>query len=99
MGFASLGVLVVVVSATIGLRWEQDGEMVDTLAAVDADISQAIQSCKEELAGGRVSDLPSVRAAVADLNTAVTGSFHDTEGWGGDFPFEKAAISIQYWKF
>jgi hypothetical protein len=43
MGFASLGVLESVVRATIGLRWEDVGELSDILALVDADISQAIQ--------------------------------------------------------
>jgi hypothetical protein len=43
MGFASLGVLESVVRATIGLRWEEVGELSNILALVDADISQAIQ--------------------------------------------------------
>lgn len=43
MGLASLGVLESVVRGTIGLRWEEMGEMSDVLALVDADISQAIQ--------------------------------------------------------
>jgi hypothetical protein len=47
MGFASLGVLESVVRATIGLRWEDVGELSDILALVDADISQAIQVSDE----------------------------------------------------
>ena len=43
MGLASLGVLESVVRGTIGLRWEEIGEMSDVLTLVDADISQAIQ--------------------------------------------------------
>ena len=43
MGLASLGVLESVVRGTIGLRWEEMGEMSDVLTLVDADISQAIQ--------------------------------------------------------
>ena len=35
-----------IVRATIGLRWEDDGDMPDILAIIDADIGQAIQvSC------------------------------------------------------
>jgi len=47
MGFASLGILESVVRATVGLRWEDVGELSDILALVDADISQAIQVSNE----------------------------------------------------
>ena len=30
--------------ATIGLRWEDNGDMADILAVIDADIGQAIQA-------------------------------------------------------
>jgi hypothetical protein len=43
LGFASLGVLSSIVRATIGLRWEDEGDMADILAVIDADIGQAIQ--------------------------------------------------------
>jgi hypothetical protein len=43
MGFASLSILAAVVKATVGLRWEEDGEIADTLAEIDADLGQAIQ--------------------------------------------------------
>lgn len=43
MGFSSLVVLASIVRATIGLRWEDDGDMSDILAIIDADIGQAIQ--------------------------------------------------------
>ncbi|KZP32720.1 hypothetical protein FIBSPDRAFT_848501, partial [Athelia psychrophila] len=43
MGLASLGVLEPIVRGTIGVRWEEPGELSDVLAVVDADISQAIQ--------------------------------------------------------
>jgi len=36
-------VLASIVRATIGLRWEDDGDMSDILAIIDADIGQAIQ--------------------------------------------------------
>lgn len=44
LGFASLAVLSAIVRATIGLRWEDDGDMADILAVIDADIGQAIQA-------------------------------------------------------
>ncbi|KIM66411.1 hypothetical protein SCLCIDRAFT_1211167 [Scleroderma citrinum Foug A] len=98
MGFASLGLLTSIVSATVGLRWEWDGSMAATLAVIDTDISQAIQSCKEELEGGRVNDLTSARDTVNKLWSSVQDSSSDVEDWGGEFPFERAATSIECWK-
>ncbi|KIM37684.1 hypothetical protein M413DRAFT_448218 [Hebeloma cylindrosporum] len=98
MGFASLVVLASIVRATIGLEWEHDGEMPDILAVIDADIGQAIQSSKEELEGSRVVDLPSARDARNELRSAVNDSIVDVQVWGGEFPFERAAASIEYWK-
>ena len=43
IGFASFSILTAVVKATVGLRWEEDSEMADALAEIDADLGQAIQ--------------------------------------------------------
>src|SRR5438477_12128534 len=37
MGFASLSILAAVVRATVGFRWDEDGDMAEALAAIDAD--------------------------------------------------------------
>ncbi|KAF8193933.1 hypothetical protein K438DRAFT_1828281 [Mycena galopus ATCC 62051] len=98
MGFASLGVLASAVRSTIGIRWDSEGDVADILAVIDADIAQAIQSCKEELEAGRVGDYTSARKALADLRSTVDASYADVETWGGEFPFERAASSLAYWK-
>ncbi|KAJ3516667.1 hypothetical protein NLJ89_g980 [Agrocybe chaxingu] len=98
MGFASLGLLASIVRATVGLRWEEDGDMADILAVIDADIGQAIQSSKEEIEAGRVTDFSSAREAKNDLRNAVNESIADVKSWGGEFPFERAAASIEYWR-
>ncbi|KAJ7484140.1 hypothetical protein FB451DRAFT_79240 [Mycena latifolia] len=94
MGFASLGLLACAVRATLGLRWECEGDMADVLAVIDADIGQAIQSCKEELEAGRSFE----RKGLNELRSAVDASSADVESWGGEFPFERAASSLEYWK-
>jgi hypothetical protein len=99
MGIASLNVLSEVVRATTGLRWDLDGETADILAAVDADMSQAYQSTKEEIGSGRVSDLNTARRAVQGLRVAVYESLRDCESWGGEFPFEQALAITNSWKF
>lgn len=43
MGFCSLAILASIVRATLGLRWEEEGDMADILAVIDVDIGQAIQ--------------------------------------------------------
>ena len=43
LGFASLGILTVIVRGTVGLRWDDSGEMADVLDGIDGDITQAIQ--------------------------------------------------------
>ncbi|KAH7882586.1 hypothetical protein F5I97DRAFT_1906385 [Phlebopus sp. FC_14] len=98
MGFTSLIVLAMVVKATVGLRWERDGVMADSLATIDADVSQAIQSCKEELEGGRVNDLAAAREAINKMRAGVEDSCRDVEIWGGEFPFDRAANSIECWR-
>ncbi|KAL7278416.1 hypothetical protein PYCCODRAFT_1375398 [Trametes coccinea BRFM310] len=98
MGFASLRILTRVVGATVGLRWEEDGAMEDTLAIIDADISQAIQSAKEEIDGNRVADFQEAREVVEELRSAVNESQMDAKKWNGAFPFERAASSLEFWR-
>lgn len=43
MGFRSLVILASIVRATLGLQWEEEGDMADILAVIDIDIGQAIQ--------------------------------------------------------
>ena len=98
MGFASLKILARIVNATVGLRWEEDSAMEAALAEVDADISQAIQSSKEEIDGGRVAEIQEARDIVHELRSAVNESQMDVKKWDGAFPFERAAASLEYWR-
>jgi len=99
MGFAGLGLLSSVVKGTVGLRWEEERSiMVDILAVIDMDICQAIQSCKEELDGGRVIDVASARETISKLWASLEESSRDVEFWGGEFPFDRAANSIDCWR-
>ncbi|KAI0640861.1 hypothetical protein C8Q79DRAFT_993033 [Trametes meyenii] len=98
MGFASLKILARVIGATIGLRWEEDSAMEDILAIIDADISQAIQSAKEEIEGGRVTDMQDAREVVHELRSAINDSQMDVKKWNGAFPFERGAASVEYWR-
>jgi hypothetical protein len=43
MGFASLALLTLVVKSSVGLRWEPESDLADTLALIDVDICQGIQ--------------------------------------------------------
>lgn len=98
MGFASLRVLAQPVRATMFFVWEAGSEIESTLAEIDADISQALQSSREELDGGRVGDIASARAAISELKSAIRESKLAVEDWGGAYPFERAEATLEFWK-
>ena len=68
------------------------------LAEIDADISQALQSSREEMDSGRVGDIAIARAAITDLKSAVKENRMAVESWGADCPFERAEASLDFWK-
>lgn len=96
MGFASLRLLTHVLRKTIGLKWEEDGDLSDALAVIDSDVTQAIQSCKEEV--GRIKgDFAEAHEIVRGLRSCIADSANDVQVWGGEFPFERAQASLQCW--
>ncbi|KIL61698.1 hypothetical protein M378DRAFT_166666 [Amanita muscaria Koide BX008] len=98
MGFASLGILTTIVRATLGLRWDDEGDMADVLATIDGDITQAIQSCKEEVTCGRLNDYICAKNSVNELRVAISECQRDVGSWGGEFPFDRASSSLEFWK-
>ncbi|KAL9710814.1 hypothetical protein Ac2012v2_006352 [Leucoagaricus gongylophorus] len=97
-GSSSLPLLTAIVRATVGIRWRERGETAELLAVIDNDISQAIQSTKEEIASGSIEDINRIRDAVERLKLAVVDSKKDVLIWNGKFPFGRADISIHCWK-
>lgn len=95
LGFDSLDVLTGVVRATTGLRWNSDDHLVDELAVVDADISQAIQSCKEEYTSGNIRDISIARTALRKLRVALNDCRVEVESWGGEFPFSRGHANAE----
>lgn len=85
----------------IPLQWELDSEMEDALIVLDADLAQAVQSCREQLISGSdlVKDINGARDAVAALRSAINECRDVVESWGGEFPLEKGMMSIEGWKF
>lgn len=72
--------------------------MEQILAEIDADIGQALQSSREEMDGGRVGSLTNARAALEELKSAIKESHLAVASWGGLYPFERAAASLDFWK-
>ncbi|KAF8179926.1 hypothetical protein K438DRAFT_1725618 [Mycena galopus ATCC 62051] len=97
LGFASLQPLAAVVRSTIGHHWEPEGEVAHALTFADSDVAAALQSCKDELQGGTV-DYTMARAALNELAEVLEASRRDVDGWGGEFPFERAIFSVQDFK-
>lgn len=98
LGFASLTMLTDVVRSTKGLEWEDVSQMTSALSVVDSDITQAIQSSKEELDAGRVEDLSVAHQAVDELRRAILESHREVKAWGGEPPFERSLASVLHWK-
>jgi hypothetical protein len=83
---------------TIGLRWEEDDEMADSLAVLDSDMTQAIQSGKEELMRESGAGVNEARAVVKELRLRLSEASASAKSWGGEFPFERTQASLEYWK-
>lgn len=98
MGFRGLTLLETVVKTTLGIQWQDEGEMTTVLAAIDADIIQAIQSSKEELIAERVEDLDKARNIVMTLTDTLKRVRNHAQTWGGEFPFEQALDGLEFWK-
>ncbi|KAJ7719444.1 hypothetical protein DFH07DRAFT_859354 [Mycena maculata] len=95
LGFASLPLLAAIVRSTIGCRWSSESRVADALVVVDADIDQALQSCREEIQASGPVDYSTRRKVLDELTCALEDSRLDVDGWGGEFPFERAVFSAQ----
>ncbi|EPS94820.1 hypothetical protein FOMPIDRAFT_58724 [Fomitopsis schrenkii] len=98
LGFASLRVLAVVVRAAGGIQWVEGSELETTLAAIDVDISQAVQSCKEELDSGRATDPVFVKTALNELRTAVRENRRVIGTGRSGYLFEQGENALDFWK-
>lgn len=56
------------------------------------------QSSKEEIEAGRVTDMAAARQTVGGMRKAIRESVSDCQSWGGEFPFERASGSLEFWK-
>ena len=93
MGFDSLDILTGIVRASSGLRWDAEDALPQELAVIDADISQAIQSCREEYASGNVQDPIAARTTLLKLRAALIECRSEIEEWGGEFPFARGSAN------
>jgi len=98
LGFLALRYLTPAMQQTIGLRWEEDDEMAYSLAILDADMTQAIQSSKEELMREKGSGANEARAVVKELRLRLSEASASVKSWGGEFPFERTQASLEHWK-
>lgn len=98
LGFMALRYLTPAMQQTIGLRWEEDDEMADSLAVLDSDMTQAIQSGKEELMRENGAGVNEFRAVVKELRLRLSEASASVKSWGGEFPFERTQASLEHWK-
>ena len=94
----SLPIYTSIIRSTFHLRWEDSDEdlLLNHLAVVDADLAQAIQSSKEEVAAGYLEseeDIASARESLGELHAALNESKRLVETWGGEFCFDRVCQS------
>jgi len=98
LGFMALRHLTPAMQQTIGLRWEDDDEMADSLAVLDSDMTQAIQSGREELMRENGAGVNEARAVVKELRLRLSEASASVKSWGREFPFERTQASLEHWK-
>ncbi|KAI0743864.1 hypothetical protein C8Q80DRAFT_1272495 [Daedaleopsis nitida] len=98
MGLASVAILTAVVVGTAGIRWEADSDFENQLAAVDADIAQAIVSAGQELGAKQIKDDAQSQGTRKALLDALVACQDAVCAWGGNFPFERGLASTENWK-
>jgi hypothetical protein len=95
----SLPILTLLIHGTHNLRWSEDGQFVDTLAILDSDISQAIQSSLEEVTTSNFDNLVGGAqegvAAVTELQRALKDCETEVKSWGGEFPFQRGLANVE----
>ncbi|KAF8583531.1 hypothetical protein K439DRAFT_1634378 [Ramaria rubella] len=99
LGVDSLPVLTYVIRATFPLRWtmSDNDPLLPHLAIIDSDLSQAIQSCKEEVAAGFLQsedEIAGAKAALDELFRALEESRRLAATWGGEFCFDRVCPSV-----
>lgn len=97
LGFMALRYLTPAMQQTIGLRWKDDDVMAESLAFLDSDMTQAIQSGKEELMRENGAGVNEARAVVKELRLRLSEVSASVKSWGGEFPFERTQASLEYW--
>ncbi|CCM04163.1 uncharacterized protein FIBRA_06325 [Fibroporia radiculosa] len=97
LGFASLKILAMLVKAAEGVHCEEGSELEGLLASIDVDISQAIQSSKEEIESGRVMDWHAAKETVDNLREVIKENRKMVESRGKGYLFEQGAIGLHFW--
>lgn len=103
LGLSSLPLLTLLINGTQSLRWSEDGSFVDSLAILDGDVSQAIQSSLEEMATMALSEsgmdaawAEEGRKAVYDLQATLKACETEVEAWNGEFPFQRGLANVEW---
>ena len=100
LGVASLPSYTHIIRSTFPLRWQDSDEdlLLPHLAIVDADLAQAIQSSKEEVAAGYLEseeEIASAKETLGELYGALEESKSVVETWGGEFCFDRVRQSTR----
>ncbi|KAF8531214.1 hypothetical protein JB92DRAFT_2852250 [Gautieria morchelliformis] len=103
LGADTLPIFTHIIRSTFPLRWttSDTDPLLPHLAIVDADLSQALQSCQEEVAAGFVQsedEIASAKASLDELCRALEESRCLVETWEGEFCFDRGHFAAEYWR-
>lgn len=98
LGRTALRYLTPVLQQTIDLQWVEDDEMAIALAVLDSDMTQAIQSSKDEMMREGGTSVSETRTVVKELQLRLSEASASVGLWGGEFPFERTQASLEHWK-
>ena len=99
LGLQSTELLTRIVTASVGLHWEEGGAIEDALSVVDCDLAAALYNVKDTF-GTRLKDRDmSARGTLAALDMALRMVASQMEECGGDNPFERAQEALAEFEF
>ena len=96
LGLEAVELFTRVISASVGLRWEEGDEMEDALSVVDCDLAAALYNVKDVF-GTRLKDQQDRDVLVA-LDVGLKAVACQMEDCGGDNPFERAQDTLSEFK-
>ena len=102
LGVESLETLNNIVEVVAETHWKEDdgvNRMENILAAIDQDISQAVESAKQQIEAGHIDDIERAGQVKEALFKALQKCEQSVGAWNAEmFPFPRGLESVRGWR-